>query len=250
MLQLVLFLGIGPALLAIWLVDRSDHKRPEPPKLLRKLTIAGALSVIPVIGIELLLDHVGPQKGYEHALWTAFIVAAGTEELAKVACLRWFAWNRPEFDERMDGIIYAARAGLGFAGVENVFYVLGASQEGLGSLLLVSGLRAVLSVPGHAIFAGLMGYCAARRRFDGKGPGQLGGYLIAVALHGAFDGGIFVGLVIVTGGNDAGYALFAVPILVVLFGFLALRTLARRAVAADDADPRHAVGVPAPAAPL
>ena len=90
----------------------------------------------------------------------------------------------------MDGIVYASRAGLGFALVENVLYLLG--QTTLSGQLYVWVARALLAVPGHAMWTGMIGAMAARRRFDGKGLGLIGGYLLAVAFHGAYDVAIFI----------------------------------------------------------
>ena len=47
-------------------------------------------------------------------------------------------------------------------------------------------LRAFFSVPCHAIAAGFIGDLAARRRFDGTGPGLLGGFLVT-RLHGRIE---------------------------------------------------------------
>src|SRR5579883_1959986 len=118
-------LGALPALIAMTYVDRLDAKRPEPRSLLRRMALMGALSVIPAGVIEWLLEkNFGGQfTGYSSALFRGFVVAASIEELCKLLCLRFFVWNRPEFDERLDGIVYATRAGLGFALVENVMYL-------------------------------------------------------------------------------------------------------------------------------
>jgi protease PrsW len=232
--QLTVMLGALPAILAMLVFDRLDAKRPEPRSTLRRITLFGALSVIPCVIVELLLMKVGPAQGtYAGALFKGFIVAAAVEELGKVVVLRFFAWNRPEFEERMDGITYATRAGLGFALVENVGYLLG--QKGLGALAIVAVLRAVLAVPGHAIFAGVMGYFATKRRFDGTGPGIVGGYVLAVLLHGAYDAAIFAALV-AHANKDTGLAvlLLPVPLLIVLVGAVVLGKMVRAAVTADD----------------
>ena len=113
------------------------------------------------------------------------MIAAAIEEACKILVVYWVVWRRPEFDERMDGIVYASRAGLGFALVENVMYLL--QQDTLGGQLQTWILRAVLAVPGHAMWTGMIGAMAARRRFDGRGLGLLGGYLLAVSFHGAYD---------------------------------------------------------------
>jgi RsiW-degrading membrane proteinase PrsW (M82 family) len=226
--------GALPALLAMWYYDRLDAKRPEPRATRRKVAVAGALSVVPVGIVSLVLMQLGPAVGtVERALYDSFVVAAGVEELFKILVVYWVVWRLPEFDERMDGIVYAARAGLGFALVENVLYLMQA--EDLASFALTYVLRAALAVPGHAMWAAMIGYFAARQRFDGTGPGIIGGWAIAVALHGIYDAAVFLQPPFRAAGWDqAANALLTVPVLVILFGGLALRGMARRAVAADD----------------
>ena len=173
----------------MYYVDRLDAARPEPRWSLRKVAIAGAIVTFPCIILEILLQRLAPLVGWDRVLYSSFIVAAAVEELAKLLCLRWFIWHAPEFDERMDGIVYATRAALGFALVENMLYLLQAQSTG-GLVGMYVG-RALFAVPGHAIWTGFMGYYAARRRFDGVGPGLLGGFIVAVLLHGSYDASIF-----------------------------------------------------------
>ncbi len=240
-LQLALF-GALPAILAMAYVDRLDAKRPEPQRTLRLVAFAGALSGFLVVAVGALLRPLGPEVGtYAAALYDAFVVAAGPEEAAKLACVLIVAWRRPEFDERMDGIVYGARAGLGFALVENVVYLL-IIPDSLGEFVSLFVARALLAVPGHAAWGAILGYFAARRRFDGRGPGMLGGYLLAVALHGLYDASLFAIPIAIAGGHTAlalgiwGIPVFAYtpPLLVILGSVLAMRMFAARAVAADD----------------
>jgi RsiW-degrading membrane proteinase PrsW (M82 family) len=168
------------------------------------------------------------------ALYAAFVVAALPEEAAKMASVLLFAWRKPEFDERMDGIVYGARAGLGFALVENCLYIYQAAID--GQLVVVWVLRALLAVPGHALWSGMMGYFAARQRFDRAGPGALGGYAIAVALHGIYDAAIFLQLPLREDGHGAiAGLLLLVPIVVTILGWKIIRVVSRRALALDDA---------------
>jgi RsiW-degrading membrane proteinase PrsW (M82 family) len=232
--QLLLLLGALPALLVMWYFDRLDAKRPEPRGTLRKVTLAGAIAFIPCVLVEVLLLKLGPKSGYALAIFKGFLVAAAVEEGAKVLCMRWFVWNRPEFDERMDGITYATRAGLGFALVENIGYLLG--QKGLATIVLVFILRAVLAVPGHAIYAGIMGYCASKKRFDGTGPGLFVGYLIAVFMHGTYDSALFVALEAHAQKHDGlALVLLPIPLVIIVVGGVILRGMVTWATAADDA---------------
>src|SRR5262245_55579653 len=109
--------GTLPALFLMWYVERHDAKRPEPRSLLRKTALFGGLATIPCIVIQVVLSgggKVAPASPSE-ALFTAYIVAALTEEGAKAVCLYLAVWRHPSFDERFDGIVYGTRAGLGFA---------------------------------------------------------------------------------------------------------------------------------------
>jgi RsiW-degrading membrane proteinase PrsW (M82 family) len=232
--------GAIPALVAMWLVDRMDRKRPEPVRTRRLVAFVGMLSVIPALILELAVgstlgERLEPAMTYQGATFKAFIVAAAIEEACKIGVVYWIVWRRPEFDERMDGIVYASRAGLGFALVENIMYLM--AQDTLGGQLQTWILRAVLAVPGHAMWTGMIGAMAARRRFDGKGLGLLGGYLLAVAFHGAYDLAAFLQQPLHLEGHTTWTPLL-MPILIglTLLAFFVLRSQARMALRLDDAD--------------
>ncbi len=234
--------GAIPAIVAMWVVDRLDRKRPEPPSLRRMCAFVGMLSVIPALLLELGLSGTlgmaldPPDLTYQGATFKSFIVAAGVEEACKIAVIYWIVWRRPEFDERMDGIVYASRAGLGFAAVENVMYLMfvaGSFEDQMTMWIL----RAVLSVPGHAMWTGMMGAMAARRRFDKRGLGLLGGYLLAVAFHGAYDLSLFLQQPLgLEGHATLARLMLAVPIILTVAAFFVVRSMARTALALDDAE--------------
>jgi RsiW-degrading membrane proteinase PrsW (M82 family) len=253
-IQLAL-MGALPALAAMLIFDRLDAKRPEPRSTLRRVALAGGLSAIPVIIIGELLKRFAPaglgaETGpttYAGAAYMAFVIAAIPEELAKLGSMWLFAWRRPEFDERMDGIVYGARAGLGFALVENVAYLLLLPGSFSQYISLFVG-RAVLAVPGHATWGAIIGYYAAKRRFDGRGPGMIGGYLLAVLLHGCYDMWLFSAPVAMADGitwiglgiGDVPIIAYTVPALIVGGGVLLVRSAMGHALAGDDAAEAHA----------
>jgi RsiW-degrading membrane proteinase PrsW (M82 family) len=218
--------GAIPALAAMYYVDRLDAKRPEPRSSLRRVAIGGAIMALPCMGAEFVIgNNVTMPTLLAGLAFRAFVIAGCVEELGKLLAVRVFIWDKPELDERMDGIVYGTRAGLGFALVENVWYLFRFAPD-LETFAYLFAVRGLLAVPGHAIWTGYMGYFAARRRFDRKGPGFLGGWLIAVLMHGAYD-----------------FALFTLPValavppalLIIVGGGLLLRRLARRAIQLDDA---------------
>ncbi|MDX2092909.1 MAG: PrsW family intramembrane metalloprotease [Kofleriaceae bacterium] len=228
----------------MWLVDRLDRKRPEPPRTRRLVAFVGMLSVIPALLLGTVLSRevgrlVDPQFTYQGATWTSFVIAAGVEEACKISVIYWIVWRRPEFDERMDGIVYASRAGLGFALVENVLYLMG--QTTLSGAISLWIARALLAVPGHAMWTGMIGAMAARRRFDGQGLGLLGGYLLAVAFHGAYDLCVFLQQPLHFEGHDDIAALLLLgPVTLTIAAFFVLRSMARTALRLDDAEAARA----------
>ena len=243
--------GVIPALVAMWIIDRLDAKRPEPPRTRRLVVFVGMLSVIPALILEVVIssqvgDRIEPQITYQGSSFQAFVVAAAVEEACKILVVYWVVWRRPEFDERMDGIVYASRAGLGFALVENVMYLLG--EQSLQGQIVVWVERALLAVPGHAMWTGMIGAMAARRRFDGSGLGLLGGYLLAVAFHGAYDASVFVQQPLHLEGRDAiAHVLLVVPVGLTVLAFFVLRAMARTALRLDDAEAlRYAVSAAQP----
>jgi RsiW-degrading membrane proteinase PrsW (M82 family) len=237
-------LGAVPALLAMAVVDRLDAKRPEPRATLRLVVLAGALSALPVYLVSRLVAGLAPSltfdAGYAGVVFASFVVVAIPEEAAKLASMR-VAWRRPEFDERMDGIVYGAHAGLGFALVENVIY-LALVPVDLGEAVALFLGRACLAVPGHAIWGGLMGHYAARRRFDGDGPGILGGDALAVAIHGLYDAFLFaVPHAIADGHTWLGLGFARIPVvaylapgLTIVVGAGFLLRASEAAIASDD----------------
>jgi len=240
--------GALPAILAMAYVDHLDAKRPEPRWSLRKVAIWGAVSVVPCVIVEELLMRVQVGGGpWAAVLFKAFIVAAAVEELAKVCVVKWVIWKRPEFDERLDGIVYATRAGLGFALVENVAYLLGPKTA--GAFVVMYLVRALLAVPGHAIYAGFMGYFAARKRFDNAGPGLLGGYVLAVLLHGAYDAALFSLPLVAQTEKGLLLPVMIIPVAVVAVGGIALRRRARYALWLDDQAEAAATAAAAAVAP-
>lgn len=224
--------GAIPALLLMWWVDTHDAKRPEPRHLLRLVAVAGGLATLPVIAVQLGLSKIYGMQGVNGALFTAYVTAALTEETAKALVLWLVVWRHPSFDERFDGIVYATRAGLGFALVENVGYLLG--TESAGGYVGVYVLRAVLAVPGHAIYAGFMGHFAAKKRFDGEGPGLWGGLVVAIFLHGTYDAALFLVAALPKDVALLGLFLVPVPFIVVIAGYRKLRAFGAEDIARDD----------------
>ncbi|MBN2781129.1 MAG: PrsW family intramembrane metalloprotease [Candidatus Marinimicrobia bacterium] len=175
----IVLLSVLPGLLWIGLIYRTDRYEPEPKRMIVKAFILGMFAVFPAILIENAL-YPGSD------VLSVIVVAPLIEELLKFLIFMIFFYHHREFDEPLDGIIYACSIALGFATIENVFYVFSAIEN--NTVYAVAGLRALLSLPGHFLFSALWGYAAGVVKF-GLRPGvTLGaGFAAAVLLHAGFN---------------------------------------------------------------
>jgi RsiW-degrading membrane proteinase PrsW (M82 family) len=162
----------------------------------------------------------------------AFIVAGLVEEFLKLTVVRLTVYRTNAFDEVMDGIVYAVAAGLGFACMENVLYVLGRP-------LSVALIRAFTAVPLHALASGLMGYAVGRAKFAASAAQERSwmrrGLAVAVLVHGLYNWLLFVTPLYGPLPN-----LGLIPLLLV--GFLVLRARVRSAIAQDRREGRAGGG--------
>jgi RsiW-degrading membrane proteinase PrsW (M82 family) len=147
---MLLFLAaLLPTLIDLALFWWLDKYEKEPWGLFLAAFLYGCIpAVIMAIIVELAIG--GGQ------FFAMAIVAPIVEELVKgfAVLLVFLIWRR-EFDGILDGILYGAVVGLGFAMVENFFYFLQGAEEG-GVLVLIL-LRALAFGLNHAFFTAFTG---------------------------------------------------------------------------------------------
>ena len=180
----LILIAIAPIIILALYVYFRDKYEKEPWWMLLLALGAGALTVVPILYVEISLSTL--TRGMNHyttAFFDAFIVAASTEELFKfLAVFLIFYWSK-QFNERFDGIVYAVFVSLGFALVENIMYVFNYDSMQVGYL------RAITAVPAHTLFGVAMGYSLGLAKF-GKGPKAkhlILALLIPIVLHGIYD---------------------------------------------------------------
>ena len=93
-----------------------------------------------------------------NAFINVLLSVAIVEEGFKWLVVRNVGYDNREFDEVYDIIVYSVFASLGFACIENIFYVY---QYGAGNALL----RALTAIPGHTCFGVIMGYYLCYTKF-------------------------------------------------------------------------------------
>lgn len=201
----LLALAILPTILILVYVNKMDYHDKEPLSLLLKLfAIGGVPVVIVALIVELIEDAVlgamFSQSSLVYYFLEAFLVAAVSEEAAKLLFLKLATWRHKAFDYKYDGIIYAVTVSLGFATVENLEYVF-LNGGGLSTALS----RAVTAIPGHATFGVFMGYfygLAKMHYVRGEEreyrKARVMCFLVPVLIHGFYDFCCFVGNIFMT----------------------------------------------------
>lgn len=157
---------------------------------------------------------------------SAVISAPIVEESAKALILFiFFFWKKDEFDGVIDGIMYAAMVGLGFAMTENIQYygraVLG--ESGLTAVFIIRGMFAPFSHPLFTSMTGIgLGLARQSRNMAVKIITPVLGFLAAIFLHSIWNGSAALFGIL---GFILTYLVIMVPAFLIMFVviFLALR---------------------------
>jgi len=186
-MYLMLAAALLPVIILALYIGRMDAK-PEPFQWLLRAFFAGVFICFPVGMVENFISGILFPTGAPQTLFgttiQAFLVAAVPEEAAKLLALWLILRKNPYFDEHFDGIVYAVYIGLGFAGLENILYVLQSGE----SWASVAFMRAFLAVPGHYAFAIIMGYYYTKYHFVKRSPlNAVKIFLAPVLAHGVYD---------------------------------------------------------------
>jgi len=168
-INLVIFgvlISAGPAFIWVWIFYKLDTLEPEPKGFILGVFLLGAIFAngigIPLInGLfnvnEWLYNAELPLKIISSILIIGFI-----QEYLKYAGVRFTVFISSEFDERVDGIIYGAVIGLGYATMLNIHYII--SMGGVNPSVGV--MRITISCLAHASFSGISGYFLGRAKFE------------------------------------------------------------------------------------
>jgi RsiW-degrading membrane proteinase PrsW (M82 family) len=184
-------------LFAWWL----DHYEKEPLWLLALAFLWGAIpaAILSVI-FEVLFDIPIQALGGESLIANLASVSVGApliEESAKgIALILLVLIFRREFDDVLDGIVYGAMIGFGFALTENLFGyflpILGA--EGLGAGVTNVFLRTIVFGFNHAFWTAIVGaavgYARLSRDWGRRLLVPIGGWFLAVSLHAIHNAGM------------------------------------------------------------
>jgi protease PrsW len=184
----LVFAGIILALVpaVIWLIAfyRQDSLEPEPKQYVLGIFVLGAI-VAEAIGQPLIRDLFRVQDWVGADLAMGFlgsiVIVGVVQEFLKYAVVRYTIYGAAEYDQPVDGIIYAASAGLGYATMLNIHYILDNGGVDLG----VGAIRCAVEALAQASTAGVVGYFLGQAKFKKMGPVWLPlGIVLAAALNG------------------------------------------------------------------
>ena len=162
-------------------------------KLIKYFLLGILVSIFAII-LELYFSKLNIFSGISGYIYTAFFVAAFTEEALKSIVLIPILLRDNDFNEKLDGIIYSIFLSLGFATVENIIYLM---RERLDLSLELGITRGLISIPSHVMFAITMGYYISKYKFakedSVKNKYLIYAIIIPILLHGVFDFILMIG---------------------------------------------------------
>lgn len=168
----------------------ADRHMPEPPLHLALAFLLGIASFY--LGlllywslglVELRFDAYELAASNLPGLFLYSVLIIGViEEAVKILPFLLIVLRFREFDEPMDGIIYASFIALGFSALENIYY--------LDSLTTTQAYARGFAGPVvHIVFASIWGYRIGKARLLGQPllPAVVAALTITAVLHGIYD---------------------------------------------------------------
>ena len=183
----LLLATILPSILIILFFVYSD-KFKEPKGEILKVFFYGILITIPAYFLNTYLDQFWHNNfRVSEGLISSFLTAAPVEEGLKLSILYFFVYKMKDFNEPIDGIVYGVTASLGFATLENFYYVYLLADYFETSSMSLAILRSFSAVPAHAVFGVFMGYFFMKYTFIKKRDNLLFAFVVPFVLHGCYN---------------------------------------------------------------
>lgn len=182
-----ILLAVIPAALWLAFFYRRDRLEPEPKLMVFRLFLLGGL-LAAAVGIPLINDlfeipHWLSSSPVLTQLLGGWLIVGMIQETLIYAAVRFTIYDSDEFDEETDGVVYATAAGIGYATVLNIAFVISSGGVALGN----GAIRIVLTTLAHAAFAGVVGYFLGRQKFESRPAWWMPvGVLLAALINSVF----------------------------------------------------------------
>jgi RsiW-degrading membrane proteinase PrsW (M82 family) len=160
---------------------------PEPNNQIFKIFFYGILLCIPAFIINTALGTFFSNVGFDGTLLPTLLSAAPIEEILKFIVLYYLVYKMKDFNEPIDGIVYGVTVSLGFATLENIYYVYVLSDYYNVSSQSLAILRSFSTIPAHGIFGATMGYFFMKYSFIKKQDNLTLCIIVPILLHASYN---------------------------------------------------------------
>ncbi len=206
--------GLVPSLVWLFFWTREDHEQPEPKSLLAGCFLAGMLAVLFAIPAERFVADMLSDPSWRYTLWAAI------EEILKFTAVAAVALHARSNDEPIDAMIYCIAVALGFAALENIFFIMQPLSGGdLAAGIVTGNMRFIGATLVHTVSSAFIGFALGEAYYRGwlaKASLLVVGLIAAIAIHASFN-------IAITSASSAdtikafGWVWGAVVLLIVLF---------------------------------
>lgn len=177
-----LLIGLTPALFWLFFWLRTDRDNPEPFMLLLYCFLLGGIAVYFATIFEHGSTTFVSNKELQVVIW------AGIEEILKFFAFYLIIYHNPYNDEAIDPAIYLIAVALGFAALENIFYVL---QPGMSTNITTSILTGSMRYFGatllHTLASAFVGITIGITAKQYRSGAIIVGLIGAISLHATFN---------------------------------------------------------------
>ena len=178
--------AVVPAVIWLVLFYRHDRLEPEPAGMVVELFVLGAI-VAAAVGIPVVRDVFDVGAWITQSTMTQVagnILVVGLVPVALIyLAVRLSVYRSKEFDEWTDGILYGTAAGLGYATILNIDFIVSSGGADLGPATIRVALTALVM----GSVGGLVGYFLGHDRLEVHSAWYVPlGVVIAAVCNGIF----------------------------------------------------------------
>ena len=185
--MIVLLATILPSIILVTYFVNSD-KFKEPTFQIIKIFFLGILITIPAFFLNTYFGNfLETNTNISEDLIGSFLTAAPIEEGLKFSVLFYFVYKMKDFNEPLDGIVYGVCVSLGFATLENIYYVYVLKDYFETTSMALAVMRSFSAIPAHALFGAFMGYYFMKYAFISKKNNLYIFFFIPFLLHGFYN---------------------------------------------------------------
>ena len=178
----LLFITVLPSFLILYFFVISDKYREPIPSLIKASLIGVILCGPSYIFTSYLLKYFIQSTTIDLNFIYSFLSASLVEEFLKFIGIFICLHIIKDFDEPIDGVVYGVCVSLGFATLENFYYIFYLEYEDFHSLII----RSLGAIPMHALTGAIIGMYMIKYFEKSKEKFYLG-LIVTYLLHSTYN---------------------------------------------------------------